>query len=106
MAERPEVGIAGSRLEDPDGNVQPTGHPFPHPMGELSRGARLGLLDRMMHRYTDKFPDLREPKSYDWVSGASMIIRREVLENVGLLDEGYFLYFDEVDYCYRACRDG
>jgi hypothetical protein len=42
----------------------------------------------------------------DWVSGASLIVRREVIEQVGLMDEGYFLYFEEVDFCRRAREAG
>jgi GT2 family glycosyltransferase len=42
----------------------------------------------------------------DWVTGAAMMIRKEVLSEVGLLDDGYFLYFDEVDFCFRARQAG
>jgi GT2 family glycosyltransferase len=42
----------------------------------------------------------------DWVAGASMIIRRETMEATGLLDEGYFTYFDDIDYCFNAKKRG
>jgi GT2 family glycosyltransferase len=46
------------------------------------------------------------PEKVDWVSGASFIVRREVFEWVGLMDERYFLYFEEVDFCFAAQRAG
>ncbi|MDR2011721.1 MAG: glycosyltransferase [Rhodanobacter sp.] len=46
------------------------------------------------------------PIQTDWVSGASMIVRRQVFEQIGLLDEGYFTYFDDIDLCLAACRAG
>ena len=42
----------------------------------------------------------------DWVSGACMLIRREVLKDIGLMDEDYFLYFEETDFCLQANRQG
>src|SRR6185312_15227837 len=47
-----------------------------------------------------------EPGLCDWVSGACMIVRREVFDSIGLLDDGYFMYFEEVDFCHRAQRAG
>ena len=46
------------------------------------------------------------PAGVDWVAGASMIVRREVFDAVGLLDEHYFMYFEEVDFCLRARKAG
>jgi len=49
---------------------------------------------------------LDQPHETGWVAGASMIIRREVFDDVGLMDEGYFMYYEEVDFCLRANRAG
>jgi GT2 family glycosyltransferase len=106
MDRHPRIGIAGSSLEDGDGRPQCSAHRFPTPGGELLVGARLGLLDRLMPRRVLSPPIQSEPHPCDWVSGASMIIRREVFEQIGLLDEGYFLYFEEVDFCFRARKAG
>jgi GT2 family glycosyltransferase len=106
MERHPRIGIAGSSLEDGDGRPQCSAHRFPTPGGELLVGARLGLLDRLMPRRVLSPPIQPEPHPCDWVSGASMIIRREVFEQIGLLDEGYFLYFEEVDFCFRARKAG
>jgi N-acetylglucosaminyl-diphospho-decaprenol L-rhamnosyltransferase len=100
------AGIAGSVLENAEGGVERSAHPAPSPCQELKTAASLGVLDRALNHLL-KVPDFRmEPHECDWVSGASMIIRRKVFDRVGLLDEGFFLYFEEVDFCTRTKRNG
>lgn len=106
MDAHPEAGIAGSRLEDPEGAQQHSGFRFPTMISELESGLRLGLFTRLVE---DKIvaPDPMDvAHRVDWVAGASMIVRREVFEQIGLLDEGFFLYFEEVDFCFKASRAG
>ena len=102
MDGHPRAGIAGSQLENSNGAVDCSAHTFPSPLSELDGGARLGVLSRLLHRYTVSSPPKAVAHSCDWVSGASMIIRRRVIEDIGLMDENYFLYFEEVDFCRRA----
>ncbi len=106
MEAHPDVGIAGSRLENMVGGIDRSAHRIPSPLGELDGAARLGVLNRLLHRYAVSPPQRDEAHECDWVSGASMIIRRQVLEQIGPLDEGYFLYFEEVDFCCRARSAG
>ena len=106
MDEHPKAGIAGSRLEDPDGTPQISAFRFPTALSELDSGLRLGPVSRLLRRYAVAPPVPEAPCPTDWVAGASMIVRREVLESVGLLDEGYFMYYEEVDFCLRARRAG
>lgn len=101
----PRAGIVGSRLEDPDGTPQRSVFRFHSIRTELSRAIRIGALDRLL-RTAAPATDPARPCRVEWVSGASMLIRRELLETVGLLDEGYFLYYEEVDLCLRAARAG
>jgi len=75
-------------------------------LGELESGAHLGILSRAMIRYMVTPPMQETAHECDWVSGASMMVRREVFEQIGLLDEGYFLYFEEADFCLRARKAG
>ncbi len=106
MREHPEIGIAGSRLEDSDGTPQRSAFRFHGVLNEFESGLRLGLVSRLLHRHVVAPPVEDAPHAADWVAGASMIIRREVFDAIGLLDESYFLYFEEVDFCLRARRAG
>lgn len=102
MDAHPRAGIAGSRLENASGGVECSAHTFPSPLSALDEGARLGVLSRLLSRYVVTSPPQAAAHSCDWVSGASMIVRRQVIEDIGLMDEDYFLYFEEVDFCRRA----
>ena len=106
LDDHPMIGIVGSGTEDADGNLQFNAHRFYSPLGELIRGARLGILSKVLYRYVVSPMLPNEPTECDWVSGACFMIRRQVFESIGLLDEGYFLYFEEVEYCRRAKQGG
>jgi N-acetylglucosaminyl-diphospho-decaprenol L-rhamnosyltransferase len=102
----PGVGIAGSCLENAAGGAECSAHNAPSPLGELVSGASLGLLSRVLRRHVVTPPMRDSAHECEWVSGASLMVRREVFESIGLLDEGYFLYFEEADFCLRARRAG
>ncbi|MEQ9000863.1 MAG: glycosyltransferase family 2 protein [Coleofasciculus sp. B1-GNL1-01] len=106
MNEHPDVGIAGSRLEEPDGTPQCSAFRFHTALSELDRGLRLGIASKILEKWVVWPPIPEEPCPTDWVAGASMIVRREVFEQVGLLDEGYFLYYEDGDFCLQAKRAG
>ncbi len=106
MADRPRVGIAGSRLENLDGRVQGSARRTPTPLGELESAARTGLVTRALRRFAVPMAEGSEPMRCDWVSAASMMVRADLFRTVGLLDEGYFLYFEETDFCLRASEAG
>jgi hypothetical protein len=102
----PSAGIAGPRIESAGGAVQRSAFRFPTVAGELERGLSLGVATRLLDRFTIA-PDLpATTQRIDWVSGAAMILRRSVIESIGLMDETYFLYYEEVDFCLRAHRAG
>ncbi|HSM93640.1 MAG TPA: glycosyltransferase family 2 protein [Anaeromyxobacteraceae bacterium] len=103
---RPRAGIVGSHLEGEDGSPRSAAFRFHSIWSELEGGLRLGIASRLLSRWSVPLPPRAGAHRADWVSGASMLIRREVLEEVGLLDERYFLYFEEVDLCHRAHRAG
>jgi GT2 family glycosyltransferase len=106
MERTPRAGIAGASLENLEGRRECSAHNAPTPLGELEAGARLGPLTRLLARHAVSPPARATAHECDWVSGACMLIRREVLERVGLLDEGFFLYFEEVDLCTRTRQAG
>jgi len=101
------VGIAGSRLEDPDGTPQVSSFRDHTVISEFLSGIRLGVLDRLLSKWlVASSPVSATAHQADWVSGASMMVRREIFEKVGLLDEQFFMYFEEVDFCIRARKAG
>jgi N-acetylglucosaminyl-diphospho-decaprenol L-rhamnosyltransferase len=103
---RPDVGIAGSSFEHPDGSDWPIAFRFPTLLSEVDAGLQWGLVTRLLRRWVVARRMTNSPQQVDWISGASMLIRRAVLELIGGLDENYFLYFEETDFCYRASRAG
>ena len=106
MDQHRTVGIAGSRLEYPDGTPQCSAFRFQSPLGEFEGNLKLGVASRLLNRWVVAPPVTDETFETDWVPGASMIVRREVFRDVGLLDEGYYTYFDDMDLCFNARRAG
>lgn len=106
MRDNPRVGIGGSRLEDADGTRQACAFRFPGFFGELEATFRLGPVSRLLRRWQIAPEPPPSACQVDWVSGACMIIGRDVLQDIGVLDDGYFLYYEELDFCLRAARGG
>ena len=105
MDAHPEAGAAGARLLNPDGTLQESCHPFPTLGREFWRLFHLDALWRFA-RYDMARWDLETPREVDSVQGACVILRREALDQVGLLDEDYFMYTEEVDLCHRLRQGG
>lgn len=106
MKKTPEAGIVGSRLEHMDGTPQHSAFRFPSATAEFEASANLGPISKILRHWQVAPPISDITQRYDWLSGASMLIRREVFEQAGLLDEGYFLYYEETDFCVRAGQCG
>jgi GT2 family glycosyltransferase len=102
LESHPDVGIAASRLEDREGTPEGSAFRFPSVLGELENGVRLSVVSKLLARWIVSPPAPTEPSQCDWASGASLLVRRAVFDAVGLLDENYFMYFEEVDFCRRA----
>ena len=106
LESHPEVGIAGSSFENLDGSDWPIAFHFPSLMSEMLQGMDFGPLMRLFKRCMVAQHMRKTPQPIDWICGASMLIRPAVLEAIGGMDENYFLYFEETDFCYRAKRAG
>jgi GT2 family glycosyltransferase len=104
MDAHPRAGIAGSKLFWPDGRVQGSPFRFWSFVSEFSGALRLGIVARLLSRWWIVPPTPERTCTVDWVSGASMILRRTMLDEIGLLDEGLYTYFDDNDICMRALR--
>jgi GT2 family glycosyltransferase len=106
LESHPEAGIAGGSFENLDGSDWHIAFRFPTLLSELDQGLQVGFVSWLLSRsvLARRMDPVAQP--IDWVSGASMMVRRKVLESVGGLDENYFLYFEETDLCYRAKAAG
>jgi len=102
----PEAGIAGSYVHGPEPEPHQTAFRFPSVASELEASLGLGLVSRLLEPWIVALPLPTRTRPVDWLAGASMMIRRAVIEQVGLMDETYFLYFEETDYCLQARRKG
>jgi N-acetylglucosaminyl-diphospho-decaprenol L-rhamnosyltransferase len=105
LDEHPQAGAIGSKLLNGDGSLQPSCHPMMSPEREFWR---LIFLDNFIHLATYG-PDLwksSKPRQVQVLKGACIMLRREVLDQVGLLDEAYFMFTEEVDLCYRLAQKG
>lgn len=102
----PEAGIAGGRSEDLDATPQMCCFRFPSATSEALDRLGLGLLDRLFASRVVRLGIPEEPTPVGWVSGAFMLVRRAVIDRIGLMDEGYFLYYEETDFTLRAHRAG
>ena len=107
LQSHPRVGIVGVPSRSGAGQEACcSAHQWPSPLSELLSQAKLGVLSRLLPRH-EISPPMREDSFFcDWVSGAFFLIRAEVAAQLGDMDEGYFLYFEEVDYCRRAAQHG
>jgi GT2 family glycosyltransferase len=105
----PEVGIIGAKLLNPDGSVQRSARSFPDIGAGLFRNTFLGRLfpnNPFVRRYLLVDFGYDEVREVDWVSGAAMLVRRDLIERIGGLDERFWAYCEDVDLCWRAWQAG
>lgn len=102
LSSHPDVGIAGSSFENLDGSDWPIAFRFPTLFSEIDAGLQWGLVSRVLKRWVVARVMTKTPQPVDWICGASMMIRPAVLAAIGGMDESYFLYFEETDFCRRA----
>jgi len=106
MDHRIDAGAAGPRLLNPDGTFQASYADFPTLLSESLSAAGLNRwLYGPYHPSPSPHPnETRQP--VDWVQGACLLVRREALDAIGLLDEGFWMYSEETDLCYRIHQAG
>lgn len=106
---QPQVGILGPKVLNRDGSLQFSARRFPPMLAAIFRHTILGRLfpkNRFVREYmmTDWAHD--EVTDVDWLSGAALLARREMIDQIGLLDERFFMYCEDIDWCRRAHRAG
>jgi GT2 family glycosyltransferase len=107
----PDVGAVGPRIRNADGSVQPSARRFPDLTTAFA--GRSSWLTRVLpgnpmsrHNLPGRDLSMKTPMDVDWVSGACMCVRRDAFDAVGGLDEGFFLYWEDADFCRRLKHAG
>jgi len=109
LDQHPDVGLVGPRLLNPDGSVQSSCRRFPSIRAIIYRRTPLGIFPKAKHelrRFLMLESDHTVNQPVDWLLGACMMVRRSAVEKVGALDERFFLYFEDVDWCRRFWQAG
>lgn len=102
----PKAGLVGSYVRGVDGTPHATAFRFPSIAGEFEAAARTGVISRLFKHSIVALPIPKTETQVDWTAGASLMIRRQVIEDIGGFDETFFLYFEETDLSRRAAQAG
>ena len=105
----PEVGLIGPRLINPDGSVQLSCRCFPSPKIILYRRSPLGKLPnakKQLRKFMMSDQNHQRNQEVDWMIGACFMASQKAIKKVGLMDERFFLYFEDVDWCRRFWQNG
>lgn len=102
----PDVGITGPRVANADGSLQSCGYWYPTLLREVRLSKNVNRLVRRLVGQDRPDPDPTRSTEVDWVDGCCLMIRRAVVDRIGLLDEQYFLYAEELDWCRAARKAG
>lgn len=109
LDEHQEIGILGPKLINPDGSMQYSCYHFPTFMMPFYRRTFLGRLPwlkKKVNHYSMADWDHQTNQPVDWLLGGCLMIRKSTMDKVGLMDERFFMYFDDVDYCRRFWEAG
>lgn len=108
LKENPKVGMVGPKLINPDGTIQYSCYQFPRWYTPILRRTILGKLPfakKILRRYLLMDWDHNQNRRVEWLLGSGTMIKREALEKVGLMDERFFLYYSDIDWCRRFWQD-
>jgi GT2 family glycosyltransferase len=106
MDTHPRCGVLGVKLVGRDGALQPSARYFPTPLNVFLARSGLSRLFRRVRMVDDMAWDHASIRQCDWVPGCYYLVRKELIDQVGLFDPRYFLYYEEVDHCLAAKRAG
>lgn len=102
----PDAGLIAPQIETDVGEVQVSCFRFHSPWSELIRGAVSGPVTRLLRRHVVALQPPADPAQIEWASFACILLRGRMADQIGPMDEGYFLYFEDAEYCLRARRAG
>ncbi len=102
----PGSGLFGPRLEWPDGTAQESCFLDHSPFSELVTCARTRQITALFRNYVVPMPVTTCEIQPQWISFAAVLVRNDVITSAGMLDDNFFLYFEDCEYCYRARKSG
>lgn len=106
MDTHPQCGILGVRLVGRDGALQPSARYFPTPWNLFLARTGLNRLFTGVRLVDDMAWDHASVRQCDWVPGCYFLVRKAVIDQIGLFDPRYFLYYEEIDHCLAARKAG
>lgn len=106
ITNRPDAGLIAPQIETEDGTPQVSCFRFASWKSEIVRAAASAPVTRLLRRAVVALPAPVDPAEVEWVSFACILLNRRMIDAIGLMDEGYFLYFEDAEYCLRARRNG
>lgn len=106
VGEFPLAGIISPRLEWPDGTAQVSCFRFHSPPSEMIRSANTGVVTGLLRKYDVPVRPVPDPSNPEWTSFACVLIQKAVFDRIGLLDDGFFMYYEDTDFCRRARAAG
>lgn len=106
MQANPKTAFAGSYIQGESGDRHTSTFRFPSLFSEIEGAIQFGPVTRMFRNYRVPIEDIDGTGPVDWLAGASLMMRQDVLDEIGLFDEKFFLYFEETDLCRRASMAG
>lgn len=101
-----DAGLISPRLESKDGTPQESCFRFHSPISELLYSAKTSFLTNIFAKYVIAYPVKHIADHYQWTSFACVLIKAEVIDQIGFLDEGFFMYFEDVEFSHRAFKAG
>jgi len=111
IEENPKIGIVGPKIFERNGMVQGSARAFPTPMTALF--GRRSMMTKLFPKNSLTLKNIvisrcdnKKFMEVDWVSGACMLVRRKAIEDVGMMDENFFLYWEDADWCKRMSERG
>lgn len=107
LDDTPNVGAVGPKLLNTDRSLQPNGSRFPHPLRDFLVISELRAISRQsFERYSRMRDDFDTICDVEAISGACMLVRGEVMQKVGMLDDAFFMFYEEVEWCWRIRKAG
>jgi len=101
-----ESGLISPRLEWPDAKPQESCFRFHTPISQVISAANTGFITQLLKNFNVPYAVTEQAEFYDWTSFACVLVRAEVFKDIGFMDDGYFMYFEDVAFAYYAKKAG